>query len=143
VAGSAGDRPPGGGIRQALNHQAPQGRVQLPQPLQGDRAAPGTSSRLDLGRDQGVEDLGLVAQELGRPQHVGRRRRVDPGELGEEAMTDPVAGEALVGVGAVLAPAEAARLAIPGRLRPGGAQQRPGEAAVVGAHPKQGAAARR
>src|SRR6476469_484621 len=65
----ARDRAPGGAVGEALNDEPAQGRRQLGEPAQLDRAALG-SVGAELGVDQRVEHLGLVAQQLGRAQDV-------------------------------------------------------------------------
>ena len=98
---------------------------------------------VELGGDEGVEHLGLLAQQLGGAQHVGGGRRVDLGERRGQPVADPVAGVGRLVVAGVVAPGEPALLAVGGRLRPGEAEQRPHQAAVARAHAEQRPAARR
>ena len=100
VAGGAGDGAAGGAVGEPLDDEPPQRRRQLGQPLELDRAAGRPVAAAELGVDQRVEHLGLVAQQLRRAEDVARGGRVDLGQRRQQPVADAVArvgASALVG----------------------------------------------
>ncbi len=66
--------------------------------------------------DEAVEQLGLLAQQRCGAQHVRLGRRMHGAQRGQEAVAHARARVALVVVALVLAPRQAARLAVGGGL---------------------------
>ena len=87
-AGGAGNGAAGGAVGEPLEDEAAQRRGQLGQPRQRDRAASRVAGAVELGVDEGVEHLRLVAQQRRRAQHVLGRGRVDLRQLRQQAVAD-------------------------------------------------------
>ena len=92
VAGGAGRRPSSGAIGELLNDESAQRAWELGQALEGDCIDRGAARPVELTSDEGVENLGLLAQHGGRAQHVGRGSRMNLGERRGQAVANPVAG---------------------------------------------------
>ena len=118
------------------------------------RASAGGSAARCVERDPraaGERDVDDLVEHR-RPRRAGSRRvrsdvlrrpRVHARELGQHAVADPPAREALAGVRAVLAPAQAALAAVGGGLLAREREQRPHQPAVARRDPEQRAAAGR
>ena len=102
------DLPPVGHRSHRLQEQTAAERSRLDQErsgveLQAVRAF--TRQRLQPGRGLRVEPLAVLPGQLGRPGQLGAGRPAVGGvQLGQDAMTDPVARIAQIGVGLVLDP---------------------------------------
>ena len=107
------------------------------------RPAPLAPRAVQLGVDEGVEHLRLVAQQGRRAQDVRGGGGVDLRQLRQQAVADPVARVGRLGVGRVVAPGETPLLAVGGRLGASEGEQRPRQPPVAGPHAQQRAAARR
>src|SRR5690348_3098526 len=118
-AGGACHGVAGGLVGEALEDEAAQGRVQLGEAGVADRPRLDSLAAGELGVDQRVEQLGLLAQQRRRPQHVLLRRRVDLLQLRDQVAADEVSLEACLLVRGVVAPGETAHLAVGGRLGAG------------------------
>src|SRR5436305_3417602 len=118
VVSGAWHGPAGGPIGEPLDDETAQGRWELRQAAQLDCAALRTVCT-ELGVDERVEHLGLVAQQLGRAQDVARGGRVDLGKRRGKAMANAIAGVAALRVGWIVPPGEPALFAVGGRLRTG------------------------
>ena len=137
VAGGARHRAAGGAIGEPLDDEAAQGRRQLGQPLELDRAARRPFRAIELSVDQGVEHLGLVAQQLGRAQHVARRRPGGPRPAPAPGRGGPGCARSRPHRCSGRRATQAALLAVGGRLLAGEAEQRPHQAAVAGRMPSR------
>src|SRR5215218_6376347 len=142
-AGGAGYGAAGSLVGEALEDEAAQGGMQLREAAVADRPRLHPLPARQLGLDQRVEQLGLLAQQRRRPQHVLLRRRVDLLQLRDQLPAQEVALVVGLLVAGVIAPGEAAGLAVGGGLLAGGAEQRPRQATVTRTHPQQRPPARR
>src|SRR5215218_5553829 len=109
-AGGAGDGAAGDIVGEPLEDEAAEGRMQLGEAPLRDRPLP----RPKLGVDERAQQLGLLAQQRRRLQHVLLRGGVDPLQGRDELAADQGALVLAFLVGEIVAPGEAALFAVGG-----------------------------
>src|SRR6187551_242917 len=116
MAGGAGDGAAGDAIGELLDDEAAQRRRQLREAVELDRSARRAVRAIELGGDQLVQYLRLVAQQLRGAQHVLRRRGMDLSQRPDEAVADAVARVGRLDIGRIVAPSEPPLFAVGRRL---------------------------
>src|SRR4051812_47992603 len=107
-AGSAGDGAAGGLVGESLEDETAQRGMQRDEARVADRPAIDPLPTLQLGGDQRVEQLRLLAQQRRRPQHVLSRRRMDLSKLRDQSLADAVARVGVSLISGVVSPDQAA-----------------------------------